>query len=100
MKSAFNSSITDIPNDWLESWFSIEPDKSFSLPEPNIFLTSDFSLLPYHDQEDGERKKYPVKVQDDELSEVWYHRDCKFKLPQAFLYFYLISPLPLTSPQK
>jgi nardilysin len=85
----------------MESWFSIEPDQSFSLPEPNIFLTSDFGLLPYPDQDDdGDKNKYPVKVHDDELSEVWYHRDYKFKLPQAFLYFYLISPLPLTSPQK
>ncbi|XP_021929041.1 nardilysin isoform X2 [Zootermopsis nevadensis] len=90
--------VCDIPNDWLESWLSIEPDQSFSLPEPNIFLTSDFSLLPFPDQQD-DNKKYPVKVQDDEFSEVWYRRDCKFKLPQAFFYFYLISPLPLTSPQ-
>lgn len=92
--------VCDIPNDWLESWFIIEPDRSFGLPEPNIFLTSDFSLLPFPDQQDDDDKKYPVKVQDDKLSEVWYHRDLKFKLPQAFLYFYLISPLPLTSPQN
>lgn len=93
-------SVTDIPNDWLESWFSIEPDQSFGLPEPNIFLTSDFTLLPFSDQQDDDDKKYPVKIQNDRLSEVWYRRDFKFKLPQAFLYFYLISPLPLNSPQK
>lgn len=92
--------VCDIPNDWLESWFSIEPDQSFGLPEPNIFLTSDFTLLPFSDQQDDDDKKYPVKIQNDRLSEVWYRRDFKFKLPQAFLYFYLISPLPLNSPQN
>ncbi|XP_069674736.1 nardilysin isoform X2 [Periplaneta americana] len=91
--------VQDIPDDWRKLWLNIKPDPSFTIPEPNIFLTTDFSVLPFPEQQ-GEKDLYPVKVHDDELSEVWYRRDSMFKLPQAFLYYYLISPLPLTSPQN
>ncbi|XP_033221743.1 nardilysin-like [Belonocnema kinseyi] len=77
-----------IPPEWIKSWKTVEPLAEFHLPEPNIFLTTDFSLIPIPEN----TPKYPVKVHSDEILEVWYRPDPKFRLPECFMYFYLISP--------
>ncbi|KAK0085743.1 hypothetical protein PV325_004480 [Microctonus aethiopoides] len=83
---------TEIPYDWIESWKNIEPLHEFHLPEPNIFITTDFSLIPM------ESADYPVKIHQDNLSEIWYKPDDKFRIPECYMYFYLMSPLIRASP--
>uniref|UniRef100_A0A1Y1M428 Nardilysin n=2 Tax=Photinus pyralis TaxID=7054 RepID=A0A1Y1M428_PHOPY len=83
----------DIPSDWLECWKNAKPLPEFSLPGPNPFVTTDFSILP----KQKNLSKYPEKVLDSPLIELWYRKDDKFELPLAYYYYYLISPLALKS---
>ncbi|KAK7789977.1 hypothetical protein R5R35_006809 [Gryllus longicercus] len=85
---------TDVPSTWLETWRKAEPDPSFTLPPANIFLTENFDLIKSPEPV----PKYPYKILQDKLMEVWYRPDNKFQLPIAYIYFYFISPLPLASP--
>lgn len=69
--------------------------ESFALPNPNIFLATDFSLLePPCDSE-----AFPVRIDspEDEFS-LWYRQDSKFRIPKAILSFYLVTPLVTESP--
>ncbi|XP_076237531.1 nardilysin [Calliopsis andreniformis] len=94
----FNTKYTDteIPKEWIERWKTIEPLPDFHLPLPNIFLTDDFSLISLP----ADIPKYPEKIYSDDLSEVWYRPDPKFRLPECYMYFYVISPVPLSSPKS
>lgn len=84
----------DIPTKWLTTWKNAKPDPYFTLPPPNIFLTNNFDLIRFP----STVPKYPSKIHEDKLMEVWYRPDDKFRLPIAFIYFYFLSPLPLMSP--
>lgn len=94
----FQTKYTDIeiPVEWIERWKTIEPLKEFHLPFPNKYLTSDFSLATIP----SDISKYPTKVYDDPKSEIWYRQDIKFRLPECFINFHLISPLPFMSSKK
>ncbi|KAL3267871.1 hypothetical protein HHI36_007012 [Cryptolaemus montrouzieri] len=83
----------DIPLDWIERWKNAQPEPDMSLPPPNPFLTTDFTILP----EEENNPEYPEKVLETPLMEVWYKKDQKFKLPTAHYYLYLISPLAVES---
>lgn len=92
---------TEIPQEWIAHWksFSSETPSStplFHLPLPNEFLTNDFSLIPL--EEDVE--KYPVKVFWNNVYEIWYRPDPKFRLPECYMYFHFVSPLGFELPEK
>lgn len=87
---------TEIPSDWIKKWSTAKPKPEFQLPEPNIYLTSDFSILP----NDEVNPEYPRKIIDNNLVELWYRKDQKFGLPLAYYYFYLITPLSIESPVR
>ncbi|CAH2052158.1 unnamed protein product, partial [Iphiclides podalirius] len=36
----------EIPQQWLQRWLSAQPYSNFHLPEENVYLTSDFGLVP------------------------------------------------------
>ncbi|KYQ54446.1 Nardilysin [Trachymyrmex zeteki] len=77
-------------------WKSIKPLPDFHLPLQNIFLTSDFFLIPIP----AEVSKYPVKVHNDRVSEIWYRPDPKFCLLECYMNFQFISPLKFQSPKN
>lgn len=87
---------TEIPQDWLNKWMSAKPFEDFALPLPNIYLTTDFSMLPNI----MNLPEYPQKVVDTPLVELWYRKDQKFKLPLAYYFFYLITPKAIESPLR
>lgn len=87
---------TEIPADWIDCWKKIEPFPDFHLPEPNVFVTDDFTLIPVPENV----PHCPIKIHSDALSEVWYKPDAKFRLPECYMNFYYLSPLPLASPEK
>ncbi|XP_011685956.1 PREDICTED: nardilysin-like [Wasmannia auropunctata] len=94
----FKTKYTDIeiPKEWIERWKTIEPLPDFHLPLQNTFLTSDFSLIPLP----AEVSKYPVKLHSDNISEIWYRPDPKFRLPECYMNFHFISSLGLQSPKN
>ncbi|KYM87526.1 Nardilysin, partial [Atta colombica] len=85
----------EIPKVWIERWKVIEPLPEFHLPSSNIFLINNFHLLKTTSNEKIE--KYPVKLYNNSISELWYHPDFKFCLPKCCMHFYFISPLKLQS---
>ncbi|KAG7214075.1 hypothetical protein KM043_001439 [Ampulex compressa] len=84
----------DIPAEWIECWRTIPALPDFHLPLPNIFLADDFSLISVP----ADVPKYPTKIHEDRISEIWYRPDPKFGLPECYMYFYLVSPMAVASP--
>ncbi|XP_063992103.1 nardilysin-like [Diachasmimorpha longicaudata] len=85
---------TEIPRDWVESWKKLEPFQEFHLPEANVFITDDFSLIPIESE-----VEFPVRIHQDVLSEIWYKPDFKFRLPECYMLFNFISPAFVASPE-
>ncbi|KAG5305857.1 NRDC protein, partial [Pseudoatta argentina] len=80
----------EIPKQWIKRWKVIEPLSEFFLPSPNTFLTKNLCLMQIPNEQ---IEKYPIKLYCNSVSEIWYHRDPKFRLPKCCIHFYFISPL-------
>ncbi|KAK3546767.1 hypothetical protein QTP70_035207 [Hemibagrus guttatus] len=90
-------SVEEIQQQWRDRWASdLELNSDFHLPAENQFIATDFTLKP----SDCEHTEFPVKVTDTERGCVWYKKDNKFKIPKAYVWFHLISPLIQKSPKK
>ncbi|CAL1679211.1 unnamed protein product [Lasius platythorax] len=94
----FKTRYTDveIPPEWIDRWKTIKPLLDFHLPSSNIFLSSDFTLIPLP----KDIPIYPVKIHKDTISEIWYRPDPKFRLPECYMYFHFVSPLGFQSPEN
>lgn len=87
----------DVPAKWIELWEKAAPSSEFALPEPNPFIADDFTIL----YTDGDAvPKYPSKILDNELCELWYRQDDKFLLPTACYNFYFMTPYAKSSIDK
>ncbi|XP_043528977.1 nardilysin-like [Frieseomelitta varia] len=84
---------TEISQEWIECWRTIEPFPEFHLPLANMYITDDFSLISIPPGV----PKYPTKIYSDEITEVWYRPDPKFGLPECYMYFCIISPMAVCS---
>ncbi|EGI70965.1 Nardilysin, partial [Acromyrmex echinatior] len=80
----------EIPKVWIKRWKVIEPLPEFFLPSPNIFLTKNLCLMQISNEQ---IEKYPIKLYCNSVSEIWYHRNPKFRLPKCSMHFYFISHL-------
>ncbi|KAG5339027.1 NRDC protein, partial [Acromyrmex heyeri] len=80
----------EIPKVWIERWKVIEPLPEFFLQLPNIFLTKNLCLMQIPNEQ---IEKYPIKLYCNSVSEIWYHRDPKFRLPKCCMHFNFISHL-------
>ncbi|XP_053484659.1 nardilysin isoform X1 [Ictalurus furcatus] len=90
-------SVEDIQQQWSDRWASdLELNSDFHLPAENQFIATDFTLKPL----DCEDTEFPVKVSDAARGCVWYKKDNKFKIPKAYVWFHLISPLIQKSPKN
>ncbi|XP_047116668.1 nardilysin-like isoform X1 [Schistocerca piceifrons] len=79
----------DIPTEWIENWKNQEPHTSFDLPEPNMFLPTDFEIVEHDDPVPGA----PVCIRADDWTEVWYRPDDKFNKPLTYIYCSVSSPM-------
>jgi len=86
----------NISRECIERWKSIKPLQDFHLPLPNIFLPSDFSLIPIP----AKVPKYPVKLLSCSTLELWYHPYSKICLPKCYMYFHFVPSLEFLSPKK
>ncbi|KAK4875109.1 hypothetical protein RN001_011531 [Aquatica leii] len=91
----FKTQYTDreIPSDWLDCWTNAKPLPEFALPEPNPYITTDFSILP----KIKNAPEFPQKIMDTAVIELWYRKDNKFALPMGYYYYYIITPYALKS---
>ncbi|KAL0273801.1 UNVERIFIED_CONTAM: hypothetical protein PYX00_006388 [Menopon gallinae] len=81
--------VVDIPEDWKSSWRNVEGGKEFHIPDPNPYLTTNFTIL----EKPKKNPPFPVKIIDDSILEIWYRQDVKFNRPLAYYSFYVLSPL-------
>ncbi|XP_018046794.1 PREDICTED: nardilysin-like [Atta colombica] len=86
----------NISRECIERWKSIKPLQDFHLPLPNIFLPSDFSLIPIP----AKVPKYPVKLLSSGMMELWYHPYSKICLPKCYMYFHFVPSMGLLSPRN
>lgn len=87
----------DMPEKWMALWNNVKPYTDFHLPEPNPFIADDFTLL--YDNSTV-LPKYPVKILENDICELWHRQDDKFLLPHACYYFYFISPIAKSTTKK
>lgn len=81
----------DIPNEWSQTWKEPKIFDEFKLPESNKFIPNDLTI--FFNAETMKLPKYPQKIMDDEMCELWYRLDDKFLLPTACYYFYFTTPV-------
>lgn len=86
----------EIPSEWIKKWKNIQILDELKLPEPNIYLTTDFSLV----ENNQVVPDYPERIYKTPMMELWYRLDNKFKLPLAYINFYFITPSSLESPSR
>ncbi|XP_018368699.1 PREDICTED: nardilysin-like [Trachymyrmex cornetzi] len=86
----------EISKEYIEHWKSIEPLSNFHLPLRNVFIASDFSLISISEKV----SKYPVKIYNDHVSEIWYCPNLKFRLPKCHMNFQFISSIGVQSPKN
>jgi nardilysin len=89
-------SSSEIPSEWVTNWTQIKPLPEFHLPKPNLYITDDFSLITLP----TDISKYPEKIHHDDKIEIWYRVDPKFRLPNCYIYLYLITPYAIESPRS
>ncbi|CAB3380047.1 Hypothetical predicted protein [Cloeon dipterum] len=88
--------VQDISPEQLSSWENATVLDAFTLPEPNPYLTSNFTIFEPED----DASEYPIKVVKHSAGELWFKQDKKFNLPRAYIIFHLISPLIFLSPEN
>ncbi|KYQ51364.1 Nardilysin [Trachymyrmex zeteki] len=86
----------EVPKECIEHWKSIKPLPDFHLPLKNEFIASDFSLISIP----VKVPKYPVKIYNDHVSEIWYRPDPKFRLPKCCMNLQFVSSLGIQSPKN
>ncbi|XP_046670211.1 nardilysin [Homalodisca vitripennis] len=85
----------DIPKEWIDNWNNVEASEDFHLPNENMFIPTDFTILPNENAEE-----FPKNIVKDDILELWYKQDATFKLPHGFCCLHFISPLPHESAQN
>ena len=81
-----------MPEKWVETWKNSSAMPDLYLPKPNRFISNDFRLF-WVDNGKPEIPLAPKKILQTDICELWYRQDDKFNLPEAYMYFYFISPL-------
>lgn len=92
----WNTVSSDVPAKWVSDWETALPLDSFTLPEPNRFLTTDFNIS----EPENIDIDYPENIMKNNLGELWFKQDKKFNLPRAYIIFQLVSPIIFLSPEK
>lgn len=87
----------DCPPAWFEMWKNAKPYTEFKLPQANPFIARDFTIL--YDQS-SMVPKYPEKIMENELFELWFKPDNRFLFPMAHYHFYFMSSIVRQRPEK
>lgn len=88
----------DIPIEWLDKWKDPPILADFAPPEPNVYIPKDLTVL--FDPNTMKLAKYPEKIFENELCELWHRQDDRFLLPTACYYFYFTTEMSRGSIEK
>ncbi|KAH8323085.1 hypothetical protein KR074_001857, partial [Drosophila pseudoananassae] len=81
-----------MPDKWRKLWDEASSIPELFLPEPNRFVTQDFTLF-WPAAGKPELPLTPKKLLKTDTCELWFRQDDKYELPEAHMAFYFISPL-------
>uniref|UniRef100_A0A1A9W6A1 Nardilysin n=1 Tax=Glossina brevipalpis TaxID=37001 RepID=A0A1A9W6A1_9MUSC len=81
-----------MPEKWVNLWMHSQPMPELFLPKRNRFITNDFHIF-WHDEGKPDIPLAPKQILQTDICELWFRQDDKFELPDAYMYFYFISPL-------
>lgn len=89
----------DFPEGWTELRAAPGDFDEFALPLPNLYVSTDFTILH---TAGGSRTvaEHPQRLLDTSVVELWHRMDDRFKLPIAYMYFYMQSPVFRGTAQK
>ncbi|XP_055592600.1 nardilysin-like isoform X2 [Uranotaenia lowii] len=88
----------DVPQEWRTLWENTTPIAELKLPEKNIYISTDFTILAHKNATEANLiPLFPEKLLHNEIYELWFRQDNKFNLPLAMMYFYFVSPLLVES---
>ncbi|XP_017080155.1 nardilysin [Drosophila eugracilis] len=81
-----------MPSKWISMWEQPAELKELHYPEPNPFVTTDFTL---HWIEAGKPhiSRSPKALVRNDLCELWFRQDNIFQLPDGYINLYFITPL-------
>uniref|UniRef100_A0A182J8M4 Peptidase M16 middle/third domain-containing protein n=1 Tax=Anopheles atroparvus TaxID=41427 RepID=A0A182J8M4_ANOAO len=83
----------EIPAEWRRLWEISEPMPEIQLQQKNEYISTNFTIIA--DENNMQHiPPYPEKIFANDICELWFRQDAKFRLPSALMYFYIISPLP------
>ncbi|KAJ3687007.1 hypothetical protein LUZ61_016171 [Rhynchospora tenuis] len=87
-------SVQKITPDTIKQWKNNAPDADLHIPEPNIFIPSDFTL-----HAPKEEVKFPKVIRNSSFSTLWHKPDKKFLVPKAYVVIDFHCPLANNSPE-
>lgn len=70
-----------IPQSVIRDWTICGCDSHLKLPQPNIFIPTDFEFLPI----DNWKQTYPKIIRDTSLIRVWFKQDTEFRKPKSIM---------------
>lgn len=88
----------DVPTDWSEAWTGPKTMHEFKLPEPNVYIPKDLTIL--YNPDTMSVPAHPEKIMENDICELWYRQDNRFFLPVAYYNFYFISPMAMGNIEK
>lgn len=89
----------DIPADWSEAWKNPKIMDEFKLPDPNIYIPRDLSIV-YQPDKMTTSSPHPEKIMENNVCELWFRQDDRFFLPISYYYFYFLTPMARGSVEK
>ncbi len=78
----------------MTEWQGAKPDESMALPIKNDFIAEDLSLKADKDQDVS---KFPCKIVEDGLGELYHRPDNAFQKPLAYVNFLVVTPMAFSS---
>ncbi|KAM3177861.1 hypothetical protein ACTXT7_003698 [Hymenolepis weldensis] len=89
-----------IPPEKIEAWKNCGLNEALHLPPKNPYMPTDFSLKCELNPDREGSASGPRVIQETPGSLLWFKQDSKFKLPNSFVYFNLISPVLSQDPMR
>lgn len=77
-----------IPASTIRDWTICGSDLNLKLPQPNLFIPSDFEFLPIENW----KQTYPKIIRDSSLIRVWFKQDTEFRKPKSIMTIELKNP--------
>jgi nardilysin len=89
-------SLIVVPADWMETSEQMEIAESLHFPHPNPFIATDFSLK----SPDVPSTPTPTIIAENKHFKVWHKKDEHFRVPKAWYYLHMMSPVIYQSPEN